>query len=96
MLALISEKLSNSGLAVEDMGTELRLNKNGRRDFVVNADVTSPIHLDQQHVKEIVSDLASLKDTLSLDVVDVRVHRTKTQPPQKHQRRATEPLLVKE
>lgn len=78
MLALISEKLSSSGLSVEDMGTELRLNKSGRRDFVVNADVTTPVELDQEHVKEIVNNLGSLKETLSLDVVDVRVHRTKT------------------
>jgi len=78
MLALISEKLSNSGLSVEDMGTELRLNRDGRRDFVVNADVTTSMQLDHEHVKEIVNELGSLKDTLSLDVVDVRVIRRKT------------------
>lgn len=82
MLALISEKLSQSGLSVEEMGTELRLNKDGRRDFVVNADVTTPIELSQENLKEIVNELGSLKDSLALDVVDVRVIRRKiTIPP---------------
>lgn len=83
MLALISEKLSKSGLSVEDVATELRLNKSGRRDFVVNADVTSPVRLDQEQMKEIVQELGHLKDALDLDVVDVRVHRTKTVKPLK-------------
>ncbi len=81
MLALISEKLSKSGLSVEDIDTELRLNKSGRRDFVVNADVTSSVRLDQEQMKEIAEEMAHLKDALALDVVDVRVHRTKTRAP---------------
>ena len=79
MLALISEQISQKGLAIEEVGTDLRLNKNGRRDFVVDANITSPIELDQEHLKEIVDDLGRLKDSLSLDVVDVRIHRQKTQ-----------------
>lgn len=78
MLALISDTLSKKGFSVDDIGTELRLNNNGRRDFVVDANVTTPVELNYDQVKEIVNDLGSLKDTLSLDVVDVRVHRTKT------------------
>lgn len=77
MLALISEKISQKGLSIENMETDLRLGKDGRRDFVVNADFTSPVALDHDQLKAIVDDMTTLKDYLGLDVVDVRVHRSK-------------------
>jgi hypothetical protein len=77
MLALISEKISEKGLSIENIETDLRLGKDGRRDFVVNADFTSPVALDHDQLKAIVDDMTTLKDYLGLDIVDVRVHRAK-------------------
>lgn len=77
MLALISEKINEKGLSIENIETDLRMGKDGRRDFVVNADFTSPLALDHDQLKAIVDDMTTLKDHLGLDVVDVRVHRAK-------------------
>jgi glycine cleavage system regulatory protein len=77
MLALIAEQITDKGLSIETMDTQLRMGKNGRRDFVVNADFTSPVALDHDELKAIVDDMSTLKDSLGLDVVDVRVHRAK-------------------
>jgi glycine cleavage system regulatory protein len=77
MVAVISELITGNGLSIETMNTDLRLGKNGRRDFVVNADFTSPVALDQDELKAIVDDISTLKNSLGLDVVDVRVHRAK-------------------
>ena len=77
MLALISEKISGKGLAIESIDTDLRLSKDGRREFVVDADFISTVAIDHDHLKEIVDEMSALKEPLSLDVLDVRVHKLK-------------------
>eukprot|EP00566_Odontella_aurita_P011992 CAMPEP_0113580310 /NCGR_PEP_ID=MMETSP0015_2-20120614/30596_1 /TAXON_ID=2838 /ORGANISM="Odontella" /LENGTH=394 /DNA_ID=CAMNT_0000484473 /DNA_START=217 /DNA_END=1401 /DNA_ORIENTATION=- /assembly_acc=CAM_ASM_000160 len=76
MLAAISEKVCSLGMSVDSITTELRMGKNGQRDFVVNADCTTAFVTieDKEELDEIFSDLSSLKSSLSLDVLDVRVH----------------------
>ena len=78
MLALLAEKVSQQGLSLENVSTELRMGQGGRRDFVVDADCTTPILLDHEHLQEVVNDLGSIKSILNLDVLDVRVHKQRT------------------
>jgi len=75
-LAAISEKVLSLGLSVDNISTELRMGKGGRRDFVVNADCTSAFVTinDKQKLEEIFDDLSTLKSSLKLEVLDVRVH----------------------
>ena len=78
ILAIISERVSKLGISVDNISTELRHNKDGRRDFVVNAECTSAfvtIHSNDK-LNEVVEDMNDLKSTLGLDVLDIRVHPT--------------------
>ena len=77
MLASLSEKITQRGLSLDNVSTELRMGKGGRRDFVIDADCTTSVTLDPTNLQEVVSDLSSLKDSMHLDVMDVRVHRQK-------------------
>jgi len=80
MLAAVSEKLTEEGLSIEDVTTQLQRGKSGRNDFVVEADCVTTKHMDKDRLLELTSSLGSLKQALDLDVVDVRVQRFATQP----------------
>jgi len=73
MLSAISGKLAERNLSVENMATELRVGKQGRRDFVVECDCVTYQKLNKDDRDELVRDIHSLKDDLSLDVVHVRM-----------------------
>lgn len=76
MLASIAESLAGAGLSIESITTELQRHGHSERvDFVVNADCVTAKHMDQEHILHMVSDLESLKETLELDIVDIRVQR---------------------
>lgn len=76
MLASISESLTQAGLSIESITTELQRHGNADRvDFVVNADCITTSHMDQDEILAMVADLESLKSTLELDIVDIRVQR---------------------
>ena len=79
MLASIAESLVEAGLSVESVTTELqRHGSTDRSDFVVNADCVTTSYMDKEHIHGMVRDLESLKKTLELDVVDIRVQRLVT------------------
>lgn len=78
MLASISEKLTDEGLSIENVTTELRKGKRGRRLFVVNADCVGTRYMSNKRILEMSSELGDLKKSLDLDVVDVRVQRFDT------------------
>lgn len=75
MLAAISEKISEKGMSVENMTTELRMSKGGRREFVIDADCTSAHHLEKDSLNGLIGDFSGLKDSLDLDIMDIRVHK---------------------
>jgi hypothetical protein len=74
MLAAISDMISSKGLSIENVVTELRMGKGGRRDFCVNVDCTSTSLSDKDNITGLVRDLSTLKGTLGLDILDIRIH----------------------
>jgi len=76
MLADIAKSLASAGLSVENISTDLqRRGKTGQIDFVVTADCVTTTHMEKQELDDMVHDLESLRTTLELDVVDIRVQR---------------------
>jgi len=73
MLAAITEKLTEQGLTLENVTTELKMRKNGRRDFVIIADCSSPASWDKSHLNDLVEDFTVLKRELDMDIMDIRV-----------------------
>lgn len=74
MLATISEEIRERGMSIDNVSTELRMGKDGDRNFVITVDCTTSTSMDKSHLQQLVHDFSGLKDDLSLDVVDVRVH----------------------
>jgi len=75
MLAEVAEKLSGRGISVENLSTELRRGPGGRRDFVINANVTCSGLYDQDELKTLFADMRKLKKKLNLDVLDIRAQK---------------------
>lgn len=75
MLAALSEKVSEKGMSFENVTTELRMSKGGRREFVIDADCTAVNLLEKGSLHEVIGDFSSLKDSLGLDIMDIRVHK---------------------
>jgi hypothetical protein len=50
------------------------MQRNGRRDFVITAECTTTMPWDNEHIRELTKEFSKLKDSLELDIVDVRVH----------------------
>lgn len=74
MLAAIAAKITEEGMSVENISTEVVMRHNGRRDFVITAECTTTMTWDKDHIRELDKEFSSLKDSLCLDVVDIRVH----------------------
>ena len=64
-----------AGMSMENVTTELRRGKGDQRNFVVEADCIATSHMDQEEIHDLVTKLGSLKASLGLDTVDVRVQR---------------------
>jgi hypothetical protein len=75
MLASISESIFAAGLSVENVHTALRRGKNGRLDFVCEADCVATSYMDHEHIEEMVRNLSLLKQQHDLDICDIRVQR---------------------
>lgn len=74
MLAEVAERLASKGMSLEDVSTKLRLNKDGQREFVIDALASSPNLSDRENLDACVADIASLKNDLNLTHFDMRVH----------------------
>eukprot|EP00560_Eucampia_antarctica_P000544 CAMPEP_0197833376 /NCGR_PEP_ID=MMETSP1437-20131217/18846_1 /TAXON_ID=49252 ORGANISM="Eucampia antarctica, Strain CCMP1452" /NCGR_SAMPLE_ID=MMETSP1437 /ASSEMBLY_ACC=CAM_ASM_001096 /LENGTH=279 /DNA_ID=CAMNT_0043437395 /DNA_START=622 /DNA_END=1461 /DNA_ORIENTATION=+ len=74
MLAAIASKVNEENLSVENITTELRMGKNGRRDFVINCDCTSSHKSTPHELELLANDFTEVKDAMNFDVVDIRVH----------------------
>lgn len=75
MLAAVAEQVSSKGMLIENVSTQLRMNHDGRRQFVVDADCTTGHDWDAREMDGIVADLSGLKETLGLEVLDMRIHK---------------------
>jgi hypothetical protein len=75
MLAAISNKIVEEGMTVENISTEVRMRSDGRRDFVIDCECTTSMPWDKEHIHGLTKEFSSLKDSLALDVCDVRVHK---------------------
>jgi hypothetical protein len=75
MLASISEKCLEAGLSIENLTTELMSGPGGRREFHIHADCVTTRFLNEDEITKMASNLGALKDSLGLEVVDVRVQR---------------------
>lgn len=74
MLALLAEKIASKGMSLENVTTSLRVGKEGKREFVIDALASSP---DQQHrdnLDECIADISSLQEDLDFSHFDIRVH----------------------
>ena len=73
MLATISERVAKLGLSVDNITTELRMDKSrSRREFVVSCDATTA-RSDEESIDGAIHDISALKADLGLDVLDIRV-----------------------
>ena len=73
MLATISERVANLGLSVDNITTELRMDKrHSRREFVVSCDATTAWS-DEESIDNAIQDISELKVDLGLDMLDIRV-----------------------
>lgn len=80
MLAAVSRKIEQEGLSVENISTEVRMRPNGRRDFVINAECTTTMPWDKEHIRGLTTEFSNMKNSLALDVCDIRVHKVNTTP----------------
>jgi len=74
MMATITEKLAKENLSVENITTEIRMGKNGKRNFVINCDCTASVGLKKHTLDLLVEDFTELKRAMNLDIFDIRVH----------------------
>lgn len=72
MIAALAEKLSNKDLSIEDIETELRMHNN-RREFVINAYVSSKNKADKENILALVENISTIKEELALDSMNIRV-----------------------
>ncbi len=77
MVALVAEKAASKGLSIENMTTSLRIGKDGTREFVIDAMVSSPNMADFENLDVIMNDMSTLKTELGLSHFDVFVHAGK-------------------
>lgn len=90
MLASVAEALSERGLHIESITTNLQ-HRNAAAasistedvdtvDFVIDADCVVSRYLDQEQMQTLVQDLRHLQEELKLDIVDIRVQRLAEDP----------------
>ena len=75
MLASIAEAIAERNMSIEDVTTEIRRGKNNGRDFVINPEVVTTEHMDQEHLDSLLAEFQKIKEDMDLSIVDIRVHR---------------------
>ena len=74
MLAAVAKKVSEEKLSVENITTEIRMDKSGNRLFSIDCDCTSSKRLSKKELEDLFEDFNVLKKELNFDIVDIRVH----------------------
>jgi glycine cleavage system regulatory protein len=73
MLAAVAKRVSEEKLSVENITTEIVMDREGHRNFVINCDCTSTKLLSKEDLDSLFQDFKDLKEELQFDVVDIRV-----------------------
>ena len=73
----MAEKAASYNMSIESMTTSLRIGKDGAREFVIDALVSSPDLEKMETLDSMISDLSTLKSDLSLSHFDIFVHKEK-------------------
>lgn len=76
MLAAVAQKVSEGNLSVENITTEIEMDRRGERNFVIDCDCTATHVMSKSELDELFNDFNILKDELQFDIVDVRIHTT--------------------
>ena len=74
MLAAVAEKMYSKGMSIEDISTELRVGRDGQREFIIKALVSSPNLADKENLDQCIADISTLKTDLDLTHFSIRVH----------------------
>ena len=74
MLAAVAKKVSEAKLSVENISTEIRMDRSGNRLFSIDCDCTATKQLTKEELDALFGDFNVLKDELQFDIVDIRVH----------------------
>lgn len=74
MIAKVAEKMSSRGFSIENMTTTLRVGKDGTREFVIDALVSSPNMAHKENLDDVIADISTLKGDLAFSHFDIRVH----------------------
>lgn len=77
MVAKVAEKAASLGMSIENMTTTLRIGKDGTREFVIDAMVSSPSMAQKENLDSMINDISTLKADLALSHFDVFVHTGK-------------------
>jgi len=80
MVALVAEKAAEKGMTIDSMSTSIRIGKNGKREFVIDAMVSSSDMAHRSNIDQIVSDLSTIKQDLNLSHFDIFVHAGTVSP----------------
>lgn len=70
----MAEKAAEKGMTIDSLTTSLRIGKNGKREFVIDAMVSSADMAHRATVDQMVNDLSSIKSELGLSHFDIFVH----------------------
>ena len=73
MLAAVSKKVSEEKLSVENISTELKLDRSGNRLFYIDCYCSATKKLTKDDLDKLYEDFNVLKKELNFDVVDIRV-----------------------
>mmetsp|Transcript_23206 Transcript_23206/g.34548 ORF Transcript_23206/g.34548 Transcript_23206/m.34548 type:complete len:427 (-) Transcript_23206:433-1713(-) len=76
MLAAVAHQVSEANLSVENITTELKFDKSGRREFVIDCDCTATIRMNKDDIGTLLRNFEVLKDELNFDIVDIRAYNT--------------------
>jgi hypothetical protein len=74
MLAMLAEKTASKDMSLEEVTTSLRVGKDGKREFVIDALVSTHNLWDKENLDACIADISTLKEELELSHFDVRVH----------------------
>jgi hypothetical protein len=74
MLAMLGEKTASKGMSLEEVTTSLRVGKEGQREFVIDALVSTQNLWDIENLDACIEDISTLQQELNLSHFDVRVH----------------------
>lgn len=74
MVALVAEKAAEKGMSIDSMTTSLRIGKDGKREFIIDAMVSSSDMAHRSNIDQMVNDLSTIKKELDLSHFDIFVH----------------------